>query len=72
MHVIVTWLGRIPENNHEIAYGLGDKDAFPALRLTPVIISGTSDNPVTSVSLLGNAINSKGTTPTCDVVLHSQ
>lgn len=40
-----------------------------ALRLTPVITSGMSDNPVSLVSLLssGNAVNSKGITTTCDV-----
>lgn len=69
----------LPENSHnavssprEIAYGLelGTRiPSFPALRLNPVITSGMSDNPVTSVSLLasGNAINSKGTTTTCVV-----
>lgn len=67
------------ENSHtavssprETAYGLelGTRiPSFPALRLTPVIISGMSDNPVTLVSLLvsGNAINSKGNATTFDV-----
>lgn len=66
-----------PENNHIVYLHEGKQHmalwtripSSSALRLTPVITSGMSDNPVSLVSLLssGNAVNSKGITTTCDV-----